>query len=157
MYERGWGRYQGEYRTHAQDNTHAHRWFFPLLRWRQREYRKTYMNYENLSMITITDTNVSITHTFPPLHWYINDRKHINIYEDLSMITITDTNITFTHTFPFPFYWILLSEIDRNHVWTWMRTLSRRVYTRSHALLSLMSLLHIPFLPYIGTSMIENI
>jgi len=74
------------------------------------------MNYENLSMITITDTNVSITHTFPPLHWYINDRKHINIYEDLSMITITDTNITFTHTFPFPFYWILLSEIDRNHV-----------------------------------------
>ena len=86
------------------------------------------MNYENLSMITITDTNVSITHTFPPLHWYINDRKHINIYENLSMITITDTNITFTHTFPFPFYWILLSEIDRNHVRTWMRTLSRRVY-----------------------------
>src|SRR5210317_2038863 len=86
------------------------------------------MNYDTLSMITITDTNVSITHTFPPLHWYINDRKHINIYENLSMITITDTNITFTHTFPFPFYWILLSEIDRNHVRTWMRTLSRRVY-----------------------------
>jgi hypothetical protein len=36
----------------------------------------------------IMTTKISLLHTFPPLHWYINDRKHINIYEDLSMITI---------------------------------------------------------------------